>query len=67
MKPSPAARPRFAVVCTVFEAVWKVIREVFRSLGWRAIPILLILLIVAMILVFGSAAPAVAPFVYTLF
>ena len=57
----------FAAFTSITDAAKITFGAIKKSLGWKAIPLLLALLTIAIILALGSAVPAFAPFVYTLF
>ena len=62
------SRPKLAFLHGVYNTIHSVLLTVLRSkFGWRAIPILIILLAISVFFVFSTLVPAVAPFVYTLF
>lgn len=61
-------RPRFSFLTGSYETIRSVLTTVLRSkYGWKALPIVIILIAISIFFVFTTAVPAVAPFVYTLF
>lgn len=61
-------RSQFAAMGIFFRTCRDTFRAVIGSqLGWRAMPILVVLIALAFLLAVFSTAPAIAPFVYTLF
>lgn len=64
---NPRSRPKFAFFGIITETAARTAKEIGQKLGWRAIPLLALLLALAILLSIGAHVPLIAPFVYTLF
>ena len=67
---SSASRPRrpwFAPFSIAVASAWDTVTVVRQQLGWRAVPLLALLLGLAVLLAIGVSAPIIAPFVYPFF
>ena len=61
-------RPPFAFFYGLPEALTSLCKAVLKSeVGWRALPLLVLLLALAFFLLVGNTMPVIMPFVYALF
>ena len=67
MSRTAGARPRFALLATALDGSRQVMRALFAAKMWTALPLVVMLLLLAGILGIFTLVPAIAPFVYPLF